>query len=80
VWLQARGSAQPGGTDAHVAAGRALQLRDDPATTSIPVVIHSADATPGQVQRLLSAGASAYLTKPFDVRELLAIIDDIVTG
>jgi len=54
------------------------QLRDDPATTSIPVVVLSADATPGQVQRLLSAGASAYLTKPFDVRELLRIIDDIL--
>ena len=55
------------------------QLRDDPATTSIPVVILSADATPGQVQRLLSAGASAYLTKPFDVRELLRIVDDTLT-
>ncbi len=56
------------------------ELRDDPATTAIPVVILSADATPGQVQRLLSAGASAYLTKPFDVRELLRVVDDIVTG
>ncbi len=55
------------------------ELRDDPATTSIPVVILSADATPGQVARLLSAGASAYLTKPFDVRELLSIIDGVVT-
>jgi signal transduction histidine kinase/CheY-like chemotaxis protein len=54
------------------------QLRDDPATASIPVVILSADATPGQVQRLLSAGASAYLTKPLDVRELLRILDDAI--
>ena len=56
------------------------QLREDPATSSIPVVVLSADATPGQVQRLLSAGASAYLTKPFDVRELLRILDDVLTG
>ena len=55
------------------------ELRDDPATTSIPVVILSADATPGQVQRLLSAGATAYLTKPFDVRELLGILDTVTT-
>jgi signal transduction histidine kinase len=54
------------------------QLRDDPATASIPVVIISADATQGQVQRLLAAGAIAYLTKPFDVRELLSILDGVL--
>ena len=52
------------------------RLRDDPATASIPVVIVSADATPGHVQRLLGAGATAYLTKPVDVRELLRLLDD----
>jgi CheY-like chemotaxis protein len=51
------------------------RLRDDPVTASIPVVIVSADATPGQVQRLLAAGATAYLSKPVDVRELLAVLD-----
>jgi len=53
-----------------------LQLRDDPVTAKIPVVIVSADATPGQIQRLLNAGALAYLTKPIDVAELLGILDD----
>jgi CheY-like chemotaxis protein len=51
------------------------RLRDDPRTASIPVVMVSADATPGQVQRLLAAGATAYLTKPIDVRDLLRILD-----
>ncbi len=50
-------------------------LRDDASTASIPVVIVSADATPGQVQRLMAAGASAYLTKPLDIRELLRVVD-----
>lgn len=54
------------------------RLRDHPDTASIPVVIVSADATPGQVRRLLSAGAAAYLTKPIDVRELLRLIDEAV--
>ncbi len=54
------------------------QLRDDPDTAAIPVIIVSADATTGRVQRLLSAGAVAYLTKPFDVRELLRIFDDLL--
>ena len=52
------------------------RLRDDPETAAIPVVMVSADATPGQVRRLLAAGATAYLTKPLDVRELLRLIDD----
>ncbi len=50
-------------------------LRDDPVTATIPVVIISADAMPRQVQRLLSAGATAYLTKPIDVRQLLELVD-----
>ena len=52
------------------------RLRDDPDTESIPVVIVSADATHGQVQRLLSAGAKSYLTKPIDIDELLRVVDD----
>jgi hypothetical protein len=52
------------------------QLRENPTTTSIPVVVVSADATPGQQQRLLTAGATAYLTKPYEVQELLRIIDE----
>jgi signal transduction histidine kinase/CheY-like chemotaxis protein len=50
-------------------------LRDDPRTSRIPVVIVSADASQRQVQRLLSTGATAYLTKPIDVRELLRHVD-----
>ncbi|MPY94530.1 MAG: response regulator [Acidimicrobiia bacterium] len=54
------------------------RLREDPTTATIPVVILSADATPGQVQRLLASGAAAYLTKPFDVRQLLRVLDDLL--
>jgi signal transduction histidine kinase/ActR/RegA family two-component response regulator len=55
------------------------QLCDDPTTASIPVVILSADATERQRQRLLAAGASAYLTKPLDIRQLLRIVDDLLS-
>jgi CheY-like chemotaxis protein len=41
------------------------------------VVIVSADATSGHVQRLLNAGASAYLTKPIDVAELRKLFDTL---
>jgi CheY-like chemotaxis protein len=56
------------------------QLRDDPLTASIPVVIVSADATSRQVQRLLSAGAAAYITKPIDVREVLRQLDETMVA
>ncbi len=52
-----------------------LQL--NPATRDIPVVIISADATKKQVERMLKEGASAYLTKPIDLPELLAQFEKI---
>jgi CheY-like chemotaxis protein len=51
-----------------------------PATRSIPVAVLSADATPRQQQRLLAAGAVAYLTKPLDVAALLQILDERLAG
>jgi CheY-like chemotaxis protein len=51
------------------------RLQTDAATRGIPVVIISADATPGQIERLLAAGASDYLTKPLEVRRLLDLLD-----
>ena len=51
-------------------------LKNEPLTESIPVVIISADAMPDQVEKLMLAGASDYLTKPIDVVMLLAVIDE----
>ena len=53
------------------------QLRDDPHTSSIPVAVVSADATAGQIRKLLAEGASAYLTKPLDVAELRELVDSL---
>ena len=52
------------------------RLQSDSATAKIPVVVLSADATPSQIERLLSAGARNYLTKPFDIDPFLAVIDE----
>ncbi|HUG35314.1 MAG TPA: ATP-binding protein, partial [Candidatus Limnocylindrales bacterium] len=56
------------------------RLIAEPRTCKIPVVVLSADATPGQVDRLLAAGARAYLTKPLDVRKLLMLLDESMPG
>jgi signal transduction histidine kinase/DNA-binding NarL/FixJ family response regulator len=54
------------------------QLRTDPATRNIPIVILSANATPRHIDELLAAGATAYLTKPIGVRDLLQTLDGIL--
>jgi signal transduction histidine kinase/ActR/RegA family two-component response regulator len=54
------------------------QLRTDPGTREIPVVILSADATPSQTTRLLQQGAHAYLTKPLSVAQFLSVLDELL--
>ena len=51
------------------------ELRQCPATTHIPVVMLSADATKHSREQLMELGANGYLSKPFDVQELLREID-----
>jgi CheY-like chemotaxis protein len=56
------------------------KLRSTSETATIPVVILSADATPGQIERAYARGADAYLTKPIDVRLLLETLDAHLNG
>jgi CheY-like chemotaxis protein len=51
------------------------RIRGHPRTADIPVVMLSADATPGQADRLRQAGADDYLSKPFGFDQFLAVID-----
>jgi CheY-like chemotaxis protein len=54
------------------------QLWSDPALRPIPVIVLSADATVGQVRRVLASGALAYLTKPLDLHKVLDVLDNAV--
>jgi signal transduction histidine kinase/ActR/RegA family two-component response regulator len=51
------------------------ELKAEPATAAIPVVVLSADASRGVIRRLLASGAFAYLTKPIELAELGELID-----
>jgi CheY-like chemotaxis protein len=53
------------------------RLQANPRTAEIPVVILSADARSGLIQRLLEQGARAFLTKPLDVKEFLELLDAV---
>ena len=55
-------------------------LRANPATAHIPVVVLSANATTSAIERLLSAGAKNYITKPFDIDPFLAVIDEFTAA
>jgi len=50
------------------------QLKAEPQTRNIPVIVASADAMPEQIERLKAMGAISYFTKPFEVREFLAAL------
>ncbi len=55
------------------------RLKQNSRTAAIPVVVLSADATPRQVQRALDAGARSYMSKPLEVREFFACLDQTMT-
>jgi CheY-like chemotaxis protein len=52
------------------------RLRGNRLTASIPVIVLSADVLPSQIERMLQAGARNYLTKPFEIKRLLCLVDE----
>ena len=53
----------------------AIRADGDRQVSGIPVVMVTADLSAGTEQRLLAAGASAFLGKPLDVHHLLDTVD-----
>ncbi|WP_156180417.1 response regulator [Rufibacter radiotolerans] len=49
-----------------------------PAQSKIPIIALTAHASPGQVKKCLSAGADAYVSKPFKAEELLRKISALL--
>jgi CheY-like chemotaxis protein len=50
-------------------------IRLDPAISATPVVIVTADLTPGIERRLGQAGATDFMSKPVDIGRLLTVVD-----
>ncbi len=51
-------------------------LQADPETADIPVMVVSADATEARIAEAIAAGATHYLTKPVNVPQFLAALDE----
>jgi CheY-like chemotaxis protein len=56
------------------------RLRESEITRDIPVIVISADATAGQIKRLLATGAQRYLTKPIDLVEFARALEETTTA
>jgi DNA-binding response OmpR family regulator len=54
------------------------RLRDDPATTNLPIMLVSADVDDQRIAAARVAGADDYLTKPFHRAELAARMENLL--
>jgi CheY-like chemotaxis protein len=54
------------------------RLKEDPATSGIPVVAFTAHAMAHDRERAMALGFDGYLTKPIEPREVLAAVERIV--
>ncbi len=55
-------------------------LRQEAALQNTPVIIISADATRGRIERLQSMGVLDYLPKPLDIKRFLQLLDSCLNG
>jgi two-component system, cell cycle response regulator DivK len=53
------------------------QLRHDPRTAAVPIIVVTSFALSGDEQKATAAGATAYLAKPYSPRALLAKIREL---
>jgi len=53
------------------------QLRADPATSGIPIIVITSFALAGDEEKAREVGAAAYLAKPYSPRELLRMIREL---
>ncbi len=55
-------------------------LRQEAALQNTPVIVISADATRGRIERLQSMGVLDYLPKPLDIKRFLQLLDSCLNG
>ena len=55
-------------------------LRQEPALQSTPIIVISADATRGTIERLHAKGVLDYLPKPLDIKRFLQLLDTCLSG
>lgn len=56
------------------------KFKSNALTLDIPVIVLSADISPSQIEKMLQAGARDYLTKPFEIKRLLCMVDEALAA
>ncbi len=56
------------------------RIRQDPSIGKVPVIAVTALSMDGDRERILDAGCNAYLSKPYDIHELVKTIDEWLGG
>ncbi len=54
-----------------------LELKTHPELSSIPVIVLTADASAVQKRRLMNEGAAGFFTKPFEIDDVLRVLDAV---
>jgi DNA-binding response OmpR family regulator len=54
-------------------------LREGPGTARIPIILLTAKAHEGEVERGFQAGADDYIVKPFSPREMLSRVEAVLS-
>ncbi|MEK9677900.1 MAG: response regulator [Rhodospirillaceae bacterium] len=57
-----------------------IRLKKEARTADIPVIAHSAAAMPYDIAKGIEAGFHTYLTKPFNIDEIMASIESALKG
>ncbi len=55
-------------------------LKADATTSNIPILALTSYAMKGDKERILEAGCDGYLAKPIDIKELLKIVAEYLSG
>jgi two-component system chemotaxis response regulator CheY len=55
-------------------------VRDDSKTKDIPIIMITTEGAEEEIQKALSMGANAYLTKPLKPQELIQLVNSNIAG
>lgn len=59
---------------------RRMRARPNPRIANVPVIAVTALAMVGDREKCLAAGANDYVSKPFNLRQLMEIIQELIGG
>ena len=63
-----------------LAATRCIRKADHPDSKTVPIVAMTANVFEEDVKKSFEAGMNAHLSKPVDIRQMYAVLDELVNG